>query len=146
MTTTTPNPTIRWDELDIINEQIRYLEIEVKDPDFLKLSEAERFDYVCADPDLFQSEWKYICDWLTEWMGELNQGAYWRADREYLGWRKCSGYKEFKALTGQELLREVLPDTQCTFSIERIDGTLVIDNAHHDAPTGETYTIRPLVN
>lgn len=45
--------------------------------------------------------------------------------------------EDLAANDGQQFLRKLLPNTDCTFWIERENQVLHIRNAHHDAPTGE---------
>ena len=69
-----------------------------------------------------------------------------------MGWRHRLGYKyidcENKNLRlgscdAGRFLREILPDTDCTFQIYEDGRYLRIKNYHHDAPTGETYLCTP---
>jgi len=49
-----------------------------------------------------------------------------------------------QASNGQELLEKILPKTECTFKVFKVGNRIMIQNWHHDAPTGnEWYTIRP---
>jgi hypothetical protein len=66
---------------------------------------------------------------ITEWLVQGRQ----------MGWMKRSGYKQFSAKTGPELLKAVLPKTDCTFKIYIHDRHLTMRVSHHDAPTGESY-------
>jgi len=56
------------------------------------------------------------------------------------GWANRSGFA--KGLTTKFALTEILPDTECTFSVKFNETHIVINNAHHDKPTGgEIYVI-----
>ena len=59
---------------------------------------------------------------------------------ENFGWANRSGFAE--GLTTKFALTEILPDTECTFSVKFNETRIVINNAHHDKPTGgEIYVI-----
>ena len=72
------------------------------------------------------------------------------------GWRSMDGYKVFglkewdsdkKAAIGLEVLRAILPDTECHFkvSVDYRRRILQFNNAHHDKPMGgEIYEIKAL--
>lgn len=131
-----------YDAADISDEEIKRL---MKDEG---LSREDAHEQVWNDPDLFEFEWNDLCRALTGIMEKIGDKSYlfgyWRCGLENFGWRHQSGYKYFKAQTGKELLRQVLPDTECTFYIYPTEDGFEIDNAHHDAPVGgEIYAIRP---
>jgi len=70
----------------------------------------------------------------------------WVVSVKGFGWRNLDGLKAFTAENGQELLKEVLPKTDCTFIIFK-DGKngIKIQNFHHDSPIGnEWYYIRSM--
>ena len=91
-------------------------------------------------------EWEDTCDCITEAMKEINKknSGYWTASMLNFGWRGVSGSKNFKAKNGEELLRAILPNTDCSFKIYTTKKQIKIDNAHHDKPCGgEWYVITP---
>ena len=97
----------------------------------------------------WESEWDFMTEGLSEIMEKLtSRFAYkdrWVAEVSNFGWRGLDGHKYFKAENGSEFLRQVLPDTQCTFRIFKSRGELRLQNFHHDSPMGkEWYSIRPL--
>lgn len=103
------------------------------------------FTDACGDSDLYDWEYEDVCECLTDFMKEVSDGnRYWRCYVNNFGWRHQDGYKDFKAENGRELLREVLPNTECTYYIylSKDKAQIVINNAHHDAPMGgEMYYI-----
>jgi hypothetical protein len=115
------------------------------------LSDDQLWERVYGDNWLFNDAWSSLTECLTETMKEVNKsrfpGAsmYWTATVKNFGWRGQSGYKEpFIADTGEQLLQEILPKTDCTFKIFREGNELKIQNYHHDSPCGnEWYEIRP---
>ena len=109
---------------------------EIKDEDQLRTEAYE-------DHDLIQMGYEDVTDSLTEWMGDDED---WHCEVENFGWQNSNGYKDFRATNGATLLREILPNTDCTFNIWKDDDPrqLRIQNFHHDSPTGnEWYTLAP---
>ena len=86
----------------------------------------------------------------------INRGlGDWYCEVSNFGWRNQNGNETFSIRThkesdlsvGQQFLRAILPNTDCTFYIydDCTGFGLKIDNAHHDAPTGgEWYHCAPL--
>lgn len=88
--------------------------------------------------DDFLMELDYIVD-------SKNKGDYWKASVNNFGWRNLDGQKFFKADSSIELLREVLPDTDCHFNIFNFGKGIAIQNYHHDSPMGnEWYYLLPI--
>ena len=126
----------QWDTCEIARCQAQYL-IE----DNPALDEEEAFHQACQDSDLYQFEWECLIDHLTEALRGISPDGYFYAEGSNLGWQHRSGYTGFQVEDGQEFLHQLLPKTECTFQIEREDNTLHITNYHHDAPTGEFYSV-----
>jgi hypothetical protein len=76
-------------------------------------------------------------------MKMVNEGTSWWAKVENFGWRSMSGFKAFTAESGEEFLREILPDTDCQFRIYdyEFDGRkgFKVQNYHHDSPVGNEW-------
>lgn len=141
MSIATDRPSLRWDTLQVTLDWIE--QEKEDDPDFAALSDDEQFKHACRNPFLLDDEWQSLTECLTDWMQELNADGVWRAEVSNFGWQKLSGYKVFTADTGSELLEAILPKTECSFTIHQEGDTLVLNNAHHDAPCGgEVYRIR----
>lgn len=132
-------PDLRWDTSDIYQARIDDLVEEGR-------AEAEAEEDVSEDPDIYTFAWEFLTDNLTEMMQTFDDNGMWSATVEGFGWRSQSGFKPpFKAETGTELLRAVLPRTRCTFSLWKTEEGFKIENAHHDKPMGgEWYTIKPV--
>ena len=130
----------QWDTADIIQAQVEFLKTTGDYPD---KTDAELYRFAAEDPDLFAREWNDLCAYLTELM-QRNPHNDWRTEVHHFGWRSLNGYKIFSATTGKDLLRQVLPDTDCTFRVYRYGKGLAINNAHHDSPYwAEWYYILP---
>lgn len=129
-------PVLEWDEYEIIKAYAEDHEVE--------------FEKVKSDDIDWESEWDFLTENLSEVMEKLTthftSKDKWYAEVSNFGWRSQDGHKYFKASNGLELLRAILPDTQCTFRIFKEKGgrALKLQNFHHDSPMGkEWYTIRP---
>lgn len=135
---------LRWDTSEITKDAAEQEVERALDIDDEVIDLDEAYNRVYNDPDVFQWAWDDLTECLTEWLKEKNDTPYWKCDVNNFGWRHLDGYKYFKARDGEELLRAILPDTDCTFTIYN-DGKhgIKIENAHHDAPMGgEWYYIR----
>ena len=144
--TETNLPWLRWDTNEIIKYQVEFL-LENAREDGETLTEDAAWENASSDSDLFTFEWECLTDNLTGWMEEMNKGSWWHCEVSGFGWRRQGGFKNFWAETGRELLREILLDTDCTFTItyDAANKELRLSNAHHDAPTsGEIYVIREM--
>ncbi len=134
-------PIMSWDECEIADAFIE----DTMNADST-LTEEKAKELVWGDNLLWEDEWIFLCEHLTEVMAKKNKHLpYWKADVNGFGWRSLNGYKYFKAETGSELLQAILPKTDCTFRIYNEGrGGLDVQNFHHDSCTGaEHYHIRP---
>jgi len=132
-----------WDTLQIVDAEVKF-RLSMEDED---RSEEEIRNSAYSDSDLFAWEWESLLECLTNLMTskQKDEGTYWRAEMHNFGWRKLNGEQVFEAETGQELLRRILPDTDCTFGIYGFGRGFAIQNAHHDSPLGdEWYYIVPI--
>jgi hypothetical protein len=110
------------------------------------LPEGETFE-----EDLY---WEWICmaEELQNKMEELDDKGemIWGARVENFGWRKLNGLSgpinlRKEDAPGLELLKRVLPRTDCRFTIYTDGKALYLNNFHHDSPTGrEWYAIVPM--
>jgi len=134
---------LSWDTCDITEAAIANLIAEAK-ADGEEMSDEHAHELVWSDSDSLDFEWEYVTDWLSEIMGKKNKGECWKANVTGFGWLNQSGVKFFRAKNGRDFLREILPDTDCTFHIHNFGRGLAIQNFHHDSPCGnEWYYILP---
>jgi hypothetical protein len=141
-------PYCAWDTCDITEDEVKRLREE--DPE---LSEEDARKQIYEDPDLLSFALDDLHEDLTHGMKEVNPDCYWKAEVRNFGWRKLSGsYKGgeiFHSKTGKDLLGRMLPNCDCTYKIYiDYDGTIRINNAHHDSPmlggeNSEWYIIKP---
>lgn len=139
-------PWLIWDSYKLAERWAKAnLEDQKENPDSYDeddpTTEDGWMDVYYESPHLSQSDWDHICSELTDWMDGEDA---WHCEADGIGWRKLSGSKDFQATSGEDLLRAVLPDTECTFSIYKEEDAkmLRIVNSHHDAH-GEVYLIIP---
>ena len=131
---------MEWSTLNVIQGQIEWMK---ETGVYSDKTDDQLFQMASDDPDLFQFQFDYLCDYLTELMAKNSHGG-WLAEVNNFGWRSLNGHKYFQAMTGRELLQKVLPQTECTFKIYRYGKGFAINNAHHDSPTwNEWYYITP---
>ena len=132
-------PFTVWDEGEIRVELAKSLSEEF----------GEKEAYRLADRSDLDPEWEGVVDDITFLMEKISKTytrkGYWEAQVSNFGWRSLNGHKRFKATTGADLLREVLPETDCIFRVFRDGREMAIQNFHHDSPSGnEWYHIRHL--
>lgn len=142
-------PILDWDNNEIFEDEIKYKLEHKEESECEDCSDDEIREMVYSDFDLIQINWDSMTDHLTEIMESLNRNNHykdkWIAEVNGFGWRNSVGFANITACNGTELLRGVLPDTECSFNIFK-DGRnrIKIQNYHHDSPTGnEWYYIRP---
>ncbi|MBS3954321.1 MAG: hypothetical protein KGZ88_15340 [Methylomicrobium sp.] len=137
---TDPEPCLVWDT-GALAQQKAHLLVEIG----AAADVDQGFAKACEDPDLIAYEWAALTEQLTVLLNTLNPSGYWHAEVTHFGWRSRNGYKDFEADTGARFLASILPATDCTFKVfVTEDGTVRLQNFHHDAPTGnEWYTVKP---
>lgn len=101
-----------------------------------------------------QWEWDSFLEELTTLIEE-NFSGYWHVEVDNFGWQNRCGKMELFADKGRDLLRGILPETDCHFKIFKddhpgsatdwADGVarpvkgLKIQNYHHDSPVGNEW-------
>lgn len=151
-----PIPIAEWDELEIVQDQADFLleryvedsENEVIDLEDLKQkcfeSASEDIDLFDAESDRVENNLSVAMETKQARLGRREEDWYWLIRGADMGWQRLAGRKYVKANDGRELLKAILPATDCTWSIYHWQNGMRMRNAHHDAPTGEYYTIRPI--
>lgn len=133
-------PYVSWNTADIIDSQAKFLmeteQAETKD---------EAWTMASQDFYIFNDQWDYLLETLSEKLNQINPDGYWHCEAENFGWRNLSGYKDFEADDAKTFLSHILPKTECTFDIYIDDShpfnKISITNYHHDSPCGEFYTV-----
>jgi hypothetical protein len=139
-----------WENWTATEEQISFSNWVNREDTRLhdRVEEALRED-VYQDSDIFEWAWEDVYNDLGDLMTEVRkatgkEGSRWLVSGENLGWLHRSGYKFIATEDAKQLLQEILPDTECTFKIYSRGDHIYMWNAHHDAPTGESYYIYPV--
>lgn len=94
------------------------------------------------DSDIFECEWEWFIESFNEFI-ETFKADQWDVRVENFGWQNRCGTGEVAGIDGEHLLRNILPKTDCTFSIYKTGDGFSINNFHHDSPTGEWYYVNP---
>ncbi len=93
-------------------------------------TEEEIRQEIYADRDFWQFRWSDLTDALTEILQQKNRNGYWKARVRNFGWRSLDGWKYFMAETGSKFLEQILPQTDCHFTIFNYGRGLAIQNFH----------------
>ena len=146
------NAIVSWDTYQIAKDAAAYM-VESGDYD----DEDAAFSAACQDADITEIAWEDTLEYLDELMRVLNPSKLaWTAGVENFGWRGQSGSTTFPAANAKDLLRHVLPPTDCVFygfiyqppapvGLGRKQRPhLWIQNYHHDSCVGrEWYKLVP---
>ncbi len=133
-----------YDSSDIADNQAKFL--MEQDP---TLTEKAALEQAYEDYDLYQWAWDDVKEALTGAMKEMTPGkwlnTYWKAEGRNMGWQHRSGHKFFKAENGEEMMRAIFPQTDLSFKATwgPFHKSIEFVVYHHDAPTGEFYSVRP---
>ena len=85
-------------------------------------------------------QWEDLQWALDEIIAEVNPAGFWKARVKNFGWRSLNGHKVFYAHRGADILRNILPNTDCNFTIYKYrKHGLAINNFHHDSPMGAEW-------
>ena len=99
---------------------------------------------IWEDEDFWRLRWEDMTESLTSILQRKNSGGYWKAEVRNFGWRSLSGSKFLKADDGAKFLQEILPNTDCHFTVFNYGRGLAIQNFHHDSPmANEWYYVLP---
>jgi len=145
---------LSWDQGQIFNDEVDYLMEEEG------LTEIEAQNRVSDNCELYTFPWECTIESFNEILKKVTSRFYNKiTEKDYdkalfyvegynLGWRNRSGFKVVEAGNALDLIRGVLPKTDCTWFVHRPEDkrepSLSINNYHHDSPTGEWYHLRPL--
>jgi hypothetical protein len=100
-------------------------------------------DYFNSDTDM-EVHLEDFYNGVDEKMKALGNTGKWHAEGRNMGWRNRSGEKNFKADDAKELMQKILPDTDTHVYVYDAEGGMDMTVYHHDSPTGEFYTVKPI--
>ncbi len=144
MTTTTKkakSKTIQivWDEFKTIEHHASYLLQEGE-----AATEKEAFDMACCDSDFIGLEYDDFIAEFSAILKKISAKGRYHVEGRNIGWRFLSGTLELEAINAEAFIHRAFPKT----SEWRLEGqydpaakTLTYQLYHHDAPTGESYTV-----
>lgn len=131
--------TITWDEIEIANASAaEFLAAEIAE------TEDEAFSMAISDYEVIEWEFEDFKEQLKTILGDISPEGLFYVKGRNMGWRRLSGHAEIKADSAESYIEKAFPKTsEWTFrgvytpSKKSLDYTLY----HHDAPTGEFYTV-----
>ena len=107
------------------------------------ITDKEIQDYFfSADSEEHHYHWE---DFLYDLEEEFSQyiGKVVSVEGRNMGWNNKTGYKTFQIESTEDIFRQIAPECDLTFSIDKVDNKEyegVI--AHHDSPMGENYNLK----
>ena len=109
------------------------------------ISKKEAEERAFGNSDIYEWAWDDFKENLNEAMKTMGDPGYWKAEGRNMGWQHRSGYAFLRAYVASELLRKILPKTEVNIEIYwgPFHRSMEWEVSHHDAPTGEFYTVRP---
>ncbi len=77
----------------------------------------------------------------AEFIEHIGKDVY--VEGSNMGWRNRSGEKTFTINDTIDMFREITPECELTYSMEKVkDKEYEVRIAHHDSPMGEMYNIK----
>lgn len=129
-----------WSEFDCI---------EARSAEYLENKEAstkqEAFEMACQDSDSLSFEYE---DFLSEFdsiLHKISASGFFFVEGRNMGWRHLSGYLGVSAMDARSFICKAFPKTSewsLRGSFDEVQKILTFTLSHHDAPTGEFYTVR----
>ena len=128
-----------WDEHEIIKEQARYLLEEGEATD-----EKDAFEMACCDSDHISFEYDDFLEGFSAILKKLSKKGRFHVEGRNMGWRHLSGELELDADDAHRFIDRTFPRTSEWTLQGEFDPALkclTYRLYHHDAPTGEHYTV-----
>ncbi len=128
-----------WDEHEIIKEQARYLLEEGEATD-----EKDAFEMACCDSDHISFEYDDFLEGFSAILKKLSKKGRFHVEGRNMGWRHLSGDLELDADDAQRFIDRTFPRTSewtLQGEFDPVLKCLTYKLYHHDAPTGEHYTV-----
>lgn len=138
----TRKPITTWNDTETVETEVAYRLTE--DNPENKTAEELR-EEIYTDSFFWDIQRESFREYLTEIM-QSRKGftGFWKVEGRNMGWQNRQGYKYIKADSGEELLKAILPDTDCTVTVYRHARGLEMRVSHHDAPTGEWHVLKTI--
>ena len=142
-----------YDVAEYIQQQIDYFQEDKQEFLVSKLWDEERnpesvtdkeiSDYFCSvNSEEYQYHWEdFNEDMDEEFRKYIGKEVY--VEGRNMGWRNRSGEKTFTLNDTIDMFREIAPECDLTYSMEKVkDREYEVRIAHHDSPMGEMYNIK----
>lgn len=129
-----------WDEHEIIQQQARYF-LEEREAE----NENEAFEMACCDSDHIGFEYDDFLNDFSAILKKLSKTGRFHVEGRNMGWRHLSGELDLDANNAQLFIERSFPRTSEWTLQGEFDPalkSLTYRLYHHDAPTGEHYTVR----
>ena len=131
--------TITWDEIEIANARAaEFLAAEIAE------TEDEAFSMAISDTQVMEWEFDDFKEQLKAILDDISPEGFFYVEGRNMGWRHLSGHAVIKADNADSFIEKAFPKTsECTFrgTYDPVKKTLDYTLYHHDAPTGEFYTV-----
>jgi hypothetical protein len=132
--------TLIWDEHAIVQAKaLNYLETGIAKTD------KEAFEMSINDGELMEFEYDDFLDDFTAILQHISKNGLFFIEGRNIGWRYLSGHLGLVASNARDFIAKAFPRTaEWTLRGEynRRCKVLTFTLCHHDAPTGEYYTVK----
>ncbi|MFH1157942.1 MAG: hypothetical protein V1721_03545 [Pseudomonadota bacterium] len=136
----TAQQTITWDEQAIAQAKAQeYLESG------LAATDKEAFEMSITDGELMEFEYDDFLEDFTAILKHISKDGLFYVEGRNMGWRHRSGHLGLEADNARAFIDKAFPGTSewtLRGEYDRRSKTLTYTLSHHDAPTGEFYTVR----
>ncbi len=134
--------SLLWDETELVEQRAS----ELQETGGHACAQQDAFDMALADADLLAIAFEDFQDEFSAVLRALSPQGHFHIEGRYMGWRRLSGFLDLQADDACTFMRRAFPKT-CEWTLRGIfypeQNRLEYTLTHHDAPTGEFYTVRP---
>jgi hypothetical protein len=131
--------TLTWDEHAIAQAKAKdYLESGIA------ATEKEAFEMSISDSELLEFEYGDFLEDFSAILKHISKDGLFYVEGRNMGWRHLSGYLGLAAGNAREFIDRSFPRTSewmLRGEYDRRRRVLTFTLFHHDAPTGEFYTV-----
>lgn len=112
---------------------------EVREIEDIPNEEIEKFFWKDYDSSIYFESFEI--DLENEFTKHIGKEVY--VEGRNIGWRNRSGEKTFTLNETMDMFREIAPECDLTYSMEKVnDKEYEVRIAHHDSPMGELYNLK----
>ncbi len=134
------NQSIIWDEYEIAQFRAK----EFLDSEEAK-NEEEALEMALSDGDMIQWEFEDFKEQFSQILKDISPEGLFYVEGKNMGWRRLSGHAEISANSAKNFIERAFPKTaEWTLRGVYLSSKKVLEYSlfHHDAPTGEFYTVK----